>query len=174
MPTTRRPRTVQMKEGSEPARIFVRQYVINQNATKAYIEAGGSPNGADRSGPKVLKRPYIQKAIAAERKRIAEETKELNPEYILRKTKHIIDADISEFYCEDGTLKSISEWPSEVIIAVERFVRDKETGKIVDVVFKDWYKAADMINKIKGFYQPQEIKVNEDALENLAKALDNE
>lgn len=65
---------------------FVAEYLIDLNATQAYIRAGYSPNGAAQSAAKLLTNTEIVAAIA-ERRRQAAERAELSVDWVLRELR---------------------------------------------------------------------------------------
>lgn len=54
---------------------FVRQYLVDLNATQAAIRAGYSPKTANRTGPENLSKPVVRTAVDEAMARRAEETK---------------------------------------------------------------------------------------------------
>lgn len=67
---------------SEKHQRFVTEYLVDLNATQAYIRAGYSPNGAGESAHTLLKNPEIQDAISEARKKLSEQT-EITPAKVL-------------------------------------------------------------------------------------------
>ena len=59
---------------SDKAAAFVREYLIDKNATQAAIRAGYSARGAGKTGHDLLQRPHVKAAVARELKAQAERT----------------------------------------------------------------------------------------------------
>lgn len=76
-------------------REFCRQYVIDGNATQAYIRAKYSPDGAAQSAEKLLRNTDIQNYIA-ELERMAASRAELTADWVLEKWRALADADPNE------------------------------------------------------------------------------
>lgn len=53
---------------------FVREYMVDHNATQACIRAGYSSKTADRIGPELLGNPWVKAAIARKEKEIEDRT----------------------------------------------------------------------------------------------------
>ena len=165
--------SVVIKKNSENLRIFVYHYVRSGNATLALQKTGCQSKGASLSSAayKVLNKDFVQAAIKEEQARVEKETNNIDIVKIIRKNMDIANADVSQFY-KDGIIKPMDEWPEDSMIAVERIIRDKDTGRMIDVIFTDRLRATDQINKIKGFYKELKIKLEADDLDKLAEALD--
>ena len=89
---------------------FVREYLIDMNATQAAIRAGYSGKRADAMGHENLRKPEIASAIAAAQQRRAERT-EVDADWVLRRLHSEATADLADLYDEAGQLKSVHEWP---------------------------------------------------------------
>lgn len=93
---------------SPKQRLFVAEYLIDLNATKAAIRAGYSVKAACAIGNENLRKPMIAAAIAeAQRKR--ELKTGITQERVLRELARIAFFDIRTLYNEDGTLKRPTE-----------------------------------------------------------------
>ncbi len=80
MPKGRKPTPKQLR--------FCQEYVVNHNATAAYVRAGYSENGASQAAYKLLRNTYILEAVAGERgrRRFAPATAIKRPAKSLSKT----------------------------------------------------------------------------------------
>lgn len=76
-------------------REFCRQYVIDGNATQAYIRAKYSPDGAAQSADKLLRNADVQDYIA-ELERLAASRAELSADWVLDKWRALAEADPNE------------------------------------------------------------------------------
>jgi len=87
-------------------RLFVREYLVDLNASQAAVRAGYSRAW----GSRLLKKPGIRAAVdaaLAERERLAE----IDAEYVLKRLYEEAEADLADIYREDGTLRPVHEWP---------------------------------------------------------------
>lgn len=74
---------------------FVQEYCVDFNATRAYIRAGYSPNGADVSACKLLGDPRVMEAVEARKVRIAEAAN-ISAAFVLREWAILATADPRE------------------------------------------------------------------------------
>lgn len=68
---------------SEQQKLFIKEYLVDLNATQAMIRAGYSKAGADVEGCKMMKKPKIANAIQAQMDKRAAKI-EVTAEYALR------------------------------------------------------------------------------------------
>lgn len=100
---------------------FIREFLVDMNASQAYIRAGYSPKGAGQSGYKLLNNPEIQKALTKLIQERAEKT-EITAERVLTEIGHLAFFDPSDLFNEDGTLKPVKAMPAPIrrcIAAIE-------------------------------------------------------
>ncbi|OGT55494.1 MAG: terminase [Gammaproteobacteria bacterium RIFCSPHIGHO2_12_FULL_63_22] len=90
---------------------FVREYLIDLNATAAARRAGYSQKNADRIGPELLGKTCVAAAIEKALAKRAERA-EIDAAYVLKRLVEIDDMDVLDIMGEDMTLKPISQWPS--------------------------------------------------------------
>jgi phage terminase small subunit len=83
--------------------IFVAEYSIDGNATRAARDAGFSWATAHVTGARLLKDPKVAAAIAAGQAR-REQKLEITAERVLRELAKLAFYDISEIFDEDGNL----------------------------------------------------------------------
>lgn len=74
---------------------FVDEYLVDLNATQAAIRAGYSAKTAGQIGHELLKKPEVQAAIEARRKKMQEDTA-ITPEAVLRRWWELASADPNE------------------------------------------------------------------------------
>jgi phage terminase small subunit len=88
--------------------IFVREYVVDLNGTRAAIAAGYSEKGARVEACRLLTKPNIQKMIE---KLAAERAKklEITADRVLRELGRLAFSDPRKFFNDDGTAKHISQ-----------------------------------------------------------------
>lgn len=89
---------------------FVREYLIDLNATQAAIRAGYSSHRADAIGHENLRKPEIAAEIAAAQQKRAERT-EVDADWVLKRLHSEATADLADLYDENGNLRPITEWP---------------------------------------------------------------
>ena len=89
---------------------FVREYLVDLNASAAARRAGYSERTADVIGHENLGKPEISAAIAAAQEERAKRT-EINADWVLTRLAAMADADLSELHRDDGSLRPVSEWP---------------------------------------------------------------
>jgi len=75
---------------------FVKEYLIDLNATRAARRAGYSARSARSTGPRLLRRPAVQAALAAARQAHAQRT-EVSAERVLTELARIAFATSDEF-----------------------------------------------------------------------------
>ena len=93
---------------------FVKEYLIDLNATGAYVRAGYSPKGADTAAYALLKNDYIKSLISLEQDKTNKKL-EFTKEDIMEKLMAVIDT-----YLLSGNLTS------QALKAIEIF--NKMTG----------------------------------------------
>ena len=89
---------------------FVKEYLIDLNATQAAIRAGYAESGAAVEGCRLLTNPKVAEAIAALQAERSKRT-EIDADWVLRRLAAIADADLSDLYDAEGGLKPAKEWP---------------------------------------------------------------
>ncbi|MCP3893053.1 MAG: terminase small subunit [Bacteroides sp.] len=89
---------------------FVREYLVDLNATQAAIRAKYSKKTARQTGTENLAKPYIQEAI---RKKQAKRAKRLQikADYVLKRHVDIDEMDVADILNDDGSMLAIKEWP---------------------------------------------------------------
>lgn len=98
------------RELSPRARLFVAEYLKDLNATQAAIRAGYSARTAGQQGSRLLKNAQIAEAIAASVKQ-REEKALSDVEFLRRRLREEIEADVYDIFNEDGSAKPIKDWP---------------------------------------------------------------
>jgi phage terminase small subunit len=96
---------------------FVREYLIDQNATKAAIRAGYSPKTSGSMGHELLKKPEIAEAIQAGLSDLAQKTG-ITAERVLNQMARLGFSDIRGAFRETGELKLPGEWDDETAAAI--------------------------------------------------------
>lgn len=102
-------------------RMFVLEYLKDQNATNAAIRAGYSASSATQTASELMTFPEVRDAIATGLQRLALKV-ETKAEDVLRALKELSEYDPADAYGEDGKLLDIHEMPPEVrkaLVAIE-------------------------------------------------------
>lgn len=98
-------------------RQFVREYLIDFNATQAAIRAGYSPKAATAVASRLLTNANVSAAIEEGRQRLAEKT-EITAERVLAELAKIAFLDIRKAFNADGSLKPIDELDDNTAAAI--------------------------------------------------------
>ncbi len=91
-------------------RLFVKEYLVDLNATQAAIRAKYSKRTAKQIGTENLSKPDVMRAIIAGM-RSREEKVETSAEWVLKALHGEAVADIADLYTESGRLRPVNEWP---------------------------------------------------------------
>ena len=87
---------------------FVKEYILDHNATRAAIAAGYSENGAGVQGARLLKDAYVSEAIVQAETKVNAKY-ELTAERIKQEIARLCYYDPSAYFNADGSAKAISE-----------------------------------------------------------------
>ena len=97
--------------------LFVSEYLIDLNATKAAIRAGYSATTAYSIGSENLTKPEIQQAIQ-EAQLDRQKRTEITQDRVLKELALIAFIDIKDAFDEDGSLLPISKMPEDIRRAI--------------------------------------------------------
>lgn len=104
--------------GISPKRaVFVREYLIDLNATQAAIRAGYSAKTASSQGERLLNYAEVRQAIASAM-REREARTEITQDRVLREVGAIALLDIRNAFNPDGTLKRLDEMDAATASAI--------------------------------------------------------
>jgi len=101
-------------------RMFVSEYLIDYNATRAAIAAGYAPDTAAFYASNLIRRPVVEKAIQ-DRLRQLEKVATITRERVLEEYAKIAFVDPQKFYDEDGKLIPIPELDKDTAAAITTF-----------------------------------------------------
>lgn len=101
---------IPIKKLTNKQECFVREYLIDLNATQAAIRAGYSIGSAQPTSSDLLLNPIIKEQIQKALDERAKETK-IDANYVLNRLKEIDEMDALDILEDDGDLKPIREWP---------------------------------------------------------------
>ena len=98
---------------------FCREYIVDLNATQAYLRVykSSSEKAANKNATRLMVNDGVQKRIQELANERADRT-EVNADTVLKGLLEIATTDIAEAFNEDGTLKPIHEIPIEVRKAI--------------------------------------------------------
>lgn len=97
--------------------MFVKEYLIDLNATQAAIRAGYSKKTADRIGPELLGKTCVAKAIQEAMDKRAARV-EITADRVLQEIAKLAFANLQDFYNENGSLKDIHSLPRDIAVAL--------------------------------------------------------
>ena len=100
--------------------LFVKEYLVDLNATQAAIRAGYSAKTAEKTGHENTRKPEIRAAIA-EAQRIRAEKTEFNADRVLKEIERVSTVDPIHLVNDDGTLKQMQDIPEDVRRAIASF-----------------------------------------------------
>lgn len=89
---------------------FVREYLIDLNATQAAIRAGYSEHTANEQGARLLANASVRSLINEAQQERAERTK-VSADWVLTRLHGEATADLADLYDEHGGLKPVHDWP---------------------------------------------------------------
>ncbi|OPY60778.1 MAG: Terminase small subunit [Syntrophorhabdaceae bacterium PtaU1.Bin034] len=97
--------------------LFVLEYLVDYNGTRAAIRAGYSPKTAEQLAYQLLQIPSVKEALDAEVQKRLEKIG-VTADRVLTELARIGMHDIRKLYNEDGTLKAPHEWDNDTAAAV--------------------------------------------------------
>ncbi|MGE5483684.1 MAG: terminase small subunit [Ignavibacteriales bacterium] len=133
--------------------LFVKEYLIDLNATQAAIRAGYSKRNADKIGPELLQKPQIQAAIQAAMKEREART-EVTQDMVLQHLRKIAFGDLKDFvkFGPDGVeIKDCEEVDGTVLAEVSESKTEKSTN--VRVKMPDKLKALELLGRHLGMFR---------------------
>ena len=97
--------------------VFVQEYLIDLNATRAAIRAGYSAKTAEQQGYQLLQKPSVQAAIAARQKEREQRTA-VTADRVLLEAARLALFDPRKLFNDDGSPKGIHELDDDTAAAV--------------------------------------------------------
>ncbi|WP_051949125.1 terminase small subunit [Methylosinus sp. PW1] len=149
-------------------RAFIEEYLIDLNATQAYIRAGYSARGnaAEVSAAKLLRHPQVSKRIE-ERKNELQVRTEVTQERVLKELSRLAFFDIGKAFTEEGTLRPIHEIDEDTRRALMGLdvLQVTEDGQLVGTMKKvklaNKIDAIDKLMKHLGMFSPVRVKFDD-------------
>jgi phage terminase small subunit len=102
---------------NDKQKLFVHEYLLDGNATRAAISAGYSKDSARSIGSELLTNPYISEAIAKRFNKRCQRL-ELTADRVLQELCKLAFYDPRNFYNQDGSLKHPTELDDNTAMAL--------------------------------------------------------
>ena len=99
-----------MRKLSPRQELFVKEYLIDLNATQAAIRAGYSIKTAQEQAYQLLQKPSVQAAIAEAKKDRSAQT-QIDANYVLNRLVEIDQMDVLDILTDEGNIKPVRDWP---------------------------------------------------------------
>ncbi|MGN5479508.1 terminase small subunit [Cupriavidus basilensis] len=99
-----------MRKLSPKQERFIEEYLKDLNATQAALRAGYSSKTARQIGEQLIRKPEIQKRLAAAPAARSERA-QVDADYVLRRMVEIDQMDVLDIMTGSMELKPVSEWP---------------------------------------------------------------
>jgi phage terminase small subunit len=170
-----------MNKLSPKAKLFVKHYRVDRNATKAAIAAGYSEKTAGAAGFRLLRKVAIKQEIERLDAELVKEL-DLSAEWVLKRLMRRANFDVRNFYREDGTLKEVKELDEETAYALqgieieklyEHFGKGqaKDKGTLAKIKFADRDRALELLGRhLKLFVDKVEVSGIEGVADRLFKS----
>lgn len=135
---------------------FAREYIVDRNATRAYLAAGFRPKSsrvAEACASRLLSTAKVQALV----RQLSQETAkrlDLEAEDVLREAMRIGLFDPRRLFAEDGSLLPPHRWPDEVAAAVASFevVEGSEGAQVKKVKLWDKNSALEKLFRHLGLF----------------------
>lgn len=156
-----KPKSPTKKDLTPNQRLFLAEYLIDRNATRAYKEV--YKNVTDRTaitnGNKLLTNTYIQAAIAKSLEK-QEKRLEISADKTVLETARLAFSDLRKFFKEDGSLIPIHELDDHAAAAISsvEVVVDKDGQTVHKIKLWDKNSALEKLGKhFKVFVERKEL-----------------
>lgn len=131
---------------------FVEEYLIDLNATQAYIRAGYAVKNEDvaaATASKLLRNAKVQEAIQEAQTRRQEQT-QIDAAYVLRRLVEIDQMDVLDIMDNNGNVKPIKDWPKtwrQYISNIETISLEDEAGWLKKIKWPDKVKNLELLGR---------------------------
>lgn len=148
--------------------LFVKEYLVDLNATQAAIRAGYSAKTARQIGEENLSKPDIARAIAEQRKGREERTL-ITADRILLETARLAFFDPRKLFNADGTPKGIHELDDDSaaciggLKVVTKGNAEMGFGEVLEYKINDKNSALEKLFKHQGLYEQDNRQKNDPA-----------
>lgn len=106
--------------------LFVTEYCVDKNATRAAVRAGFSQKNAENIGCRLLKKSQVADAIARELEQQAKVIR-VDATRVLLEYARLAFADTTKAYGPDGKLLPLHQMPADLRRAISSFEVDRRT-----------------------------------------------
>lgn len=155
---------------------FVKEYLVDLNATQAAIRAGYSAKTAGQIGDENLKKPEIKEAIQARRKELSEKV-EITQERVLKEYARLAFLDPRKLFDNTGAPLPIQDLDDDTAAAIIGLdvvqVGNAEVGvgDVLKYKMADKKGALDSVARHLGMFNDKlDVKVTDALAERLARA----
>jgi phage terminase small subunit len=100
--------------------LFVREYLVDLNATKAAERAGYSPRSASRQAVDLLRKPQVAAAVQHEMDKRGRRTA-ITADKVLAEIAKLGFSDVRGMFDEQGRLRAIKDLPDDLAAAIASF-----------------------------------------------------
>jgi len=149
-------------------KMFIAEYLLDRNATKAAIRAGYSPKTAYSQGQRLLKNVEIQKALSKAMQRQEERT-QITADRVLLELARIAFFDPRKLFDQYGNPKNINEIDDDTAAVIAGLDVDTKTDGESDLLtitkklrLADKQKALDMLGRHFGLFDQRRYDGGED------------
>lgn len=104
--------------------LFIAEYLIECNASKAIVSAGYQGTAPHLAGYKMLNRPHVRKEIEARREEMMTNLG-ITYERVARECARLAFSDVRRLFKDDGTLKPLSELSEDDASAISSLEVDE-------------------------------------------------
>lgn len=134
---------------TEKQRLFISEYQVDFNGTKAVIRAGYSPKRASEMAYQLLQIPTVRQALD---RAMEERLRKIgvHADRVLTEIARVAFSDLRKLYNEDGSLKLPSEWDDDEAAAIAGVeVLEEFSGRGEDRTLVGFTKKVRVFDKIK-------------------------
>lgn len=128
---------------------FVREYIVDLNATQAAIRAGYSEKTAQEQSSRLLSNVIIQQAVSKARNQRVAATN-IDAAYVLTRLAEIDAMDVLDILADDMTFKPLHEWP--------KVWRQTLSGVDIAEMFEGGGERREMVGLLKKIKWPDKVK----------------
>ncbi|HET8792077.1 MAG TPA: terminase small subunit [Modicisalibacter sp.] len=115
---------------------FIDEYLLEPNATQAYIRSGYSEKGANTSAAKLLANPRIQQVLSDRMAKRSERT-QIDADYVLHRLTEIDQLDVADILDDAGNMLAIRQWPKAWRTSITGLdMQEMMAGDVMSVVRK--------------------------------------
>lgn len=159
---------------------FVREYLIDLNATQAYIRAGYAARGnaAEVSACQLLRNAKVAAAVMLAQTKRAERT-EVTSDWVLSRLALEAEADLADLYDDAGRVRPVKEWPliwrQGLVAGMDVETIGEGAGMVTKIKISDRIKRVELIGRhvnVQAFKEKIEhdVTVRQEIATRIAKA----